>query len=94
MAGLRNSEQRYGLPRPEWLPYGRRRYRDSDSPLLDEALRARAQGLSLAAAVAQALTGGGPFRDTSTLRRAEPAHPWLAGARDDQDHAAGGDACD
>ncbi len=76
VAGLRNWEQRYGLPRPERLPNGRRRYRESDCQLLDEVLRGRAQGLSLAAAVAHALTGGGSFRDMSIfagLRRRHPA---------------------
>ena len=52
VAGLRNWEQRYSLPRPERLPNGRRRYRESDCLLLDEVLRGRAQGLSLAAAMA------------------------------------------
>ena len=68
VAGLRNWEQRYGLPRPERLPNGRRRYRESDCLLLDEVLRGRAQGLSLAAAMAHALSG--PAR--SGTRRFSP----------------------
>src|SRR5450755_713869 len=64
-SGLRNWEQRYGLPRPERLPNGRRRYRESDCALLTEVLRGRDQGLSLAAAMAHALSGAGPFRDAS-----------------------------
>jgi MerR family transcriptional regulator, light-induced transcriptional regulator len=77
VAGLRNWEQRYGLPRPERLANGRRRYRESDCLLLDEVLRGRAQGLSLAAAVAHALTGGGPFRDTSIFAGLRRRHPGL-----------------
>jgi MerR family transcriptional regulator, light-induced transcriptional regulator len=74
--GLRNWEQRYGLPRPERLPNGRRRYRESDCVLLAEVLRGRAQGLSLSAAVAHALSGAAPFGETSIfagLRRRHPA---------------------
>ena len=77
VAGLRNWEQRYGLPRPERLPNGRRRYRESDCLLLDEVLRGRAQGLSLAAAMAHALSGAGPFRDTSIFAGLRRRHPGL-----------------
>ena len=77
VAGLRNWEQRYGLPRPERLPNGRRRYRESDCLLLDEVLRGRARGLSLAAAMAHALSGAGPFRDTSIFAGLRRRHPGL-----------------
>ena len=77
VAGLRNWEQRYGLPRPERLPNGRRRYRESDCLLLDEVLRGRAQGLSLAAAVTHALSGAGPFRDASIFAGLRRRHPSL-----------------
>src|ERR1035438_10246765 len=77
VAGLRNWEQRYSLPRPERLPNGRRRYRESDCLLLDEVLRGRAQGLSLAAAMAHALSGAGPFRDTSIFAGLRRRHPGL-----------------
>ena len=76
--GLRNWEQRYGLPRPERLPNGRRRYRESDCALLAEVLRGRAQGLSLSAAVAHALAGTVPFRETSIFAGLRRRHPGLA----------------
>jgi DICT domain-containing protein len=60
VAGLRNWEQRYGLPRPQRTPSGQRRYTEADCDLLTEVLRHRASGLSLSAAMAQATasTGG------------------------------------
>src|SRR6201996_7031540 len=60
VAGLRNWEQRYGLPRPQRTPSGQRRYTEVDCDLLTEVLRHRASGLSLSAAMAQATasTGG------------------------------------
>jgi len=76
--GLRNWEQRYGLPRPERLPNGRRRYRESDCALLAGVLRGRAQGLSLSAAVAHALAGTVPFRETSIFAGLRRRHPGLA----------------
>jgi len=75
--GLRNWEQRYGLPRPERLPSGRRRYRESDCALLAEVLRGRAQGLSLSAAVAHALSGAAPFQETSIFAGLRRRHPGL-----------------
>jgi len=54
VAGLRNWERRYGLPRPERSAGGQRRYRESDCAALAEVLRARDRGLSLPAAIAQA----------------------------------------
>ena len=75
--GLRNWEQRYGLPRPERLPNGRRRYRESDCALLAEVLRGRAQGLSLSAAVAHALSGAMPFREISIFAGLRRRHPDL-----------------
>jgi DICT domain-containing protein len=76
VAGLRNWEQRYGLPRPQRLPSGQRRYREADCDLLAEVLRRRAGGLSLAAAMAQATvsTGGGAEQSIfAGLRRQHPA---------------------
>jgi DICT domain-containing protein len=58
VAGLRNWEQRYGLPRPERSPAGQRLYRESDCALLAEVLRGRARGLSLPAAIAHATDSG------------------------------------
>ena len=76
VAGLRNWEQRYGLPRPQRLPSGQRRYREADCELLAEVLRRRASGLSLSAAMAQATasTGGGAEPSIfAGLRREHPA---------------------
>jgi DICT domain-containing protein len=77
VAGLRNWEQRYGLPRPERLPNGRRRYRELDCVLLAEVLRGRARGLSLSAAVAHALAGTAPFRQTSIFAGLRERYPAL-----------------
>jgi DICT domain-containing protein len=59
VAGLRNWEQRYGLPRPQRSPSGQRRYTEADCDLLTEVLRHRAAGLSLPAAMAQAAASTG-----------------------------------
>jgi DICT domain-containing protein len=75
VSGLRNWEQRYGLPRPERLPNGRRRYRESDCALLAEVLRGRDQGLSLSAAVAHAASA--PSRETSIYAGLRRRHPGL-----------------
>jgi MerR family transcriptional regulator, light-induced transcriptional regulator len=75
VAGLRNWEQRYGLPRPQRSPSGQRRYREADCDLLAEVLRRRASGLSLSAAMAQATasTGGGAGQSVfAGLRRQHP----------------------
>src|ERR1700729_3348142 len=76
VAGLRNWEQRYGLPRPQRSPGGQRRYREADCDLLTEVLRRRAAGLSLSAAMAQATasTGGGTEQSIfAGIRRQHPA---------------------
>ena len=54
VSGLRNWEQRYGLPRPQRSAGGQRRYTEADCDLLAEVLRLRADGLSLPAAMARA----------------------------------------
>src|ERR1700759_832035 len=59
VAGLRNWEQRYGLPRPQRSPSGQRRYTEADCDLLTEVLRHRAAGLSLPAAMALAAASAG-----------------------------------
>ncbi len=59
VAGLRNWEQRYGLPRPQRSPSGQRRYTEADCDLLTEVLRHRAAGRSLSAAMAQAVASTG-----------------------------------
>jgi MerR family transcriptional regulator, light-induced transcriptional regulator len=58
-AGLRNWEQRFGVPRPERSAGGRRLYRESDCALLGEIQRGRATGLSLPAAIARAAAAAG-----------------------------------
>src|ERR1700759_3584876 len=76
VAGLRNWEQRYGLPRPKRSPTGQRRYTEADCDLLTEVLRRRAAGLSLSAAMAQATAIGGEGTERSIfagLRRQHPA---------------------
>jgi DICT domain-containing protein len=76
VAGLRNWEQRYGLPRPKRSPTGQRRYTEADCDLLTEVLRRRAAGLSLSAAMAQATAIGGEGAERSIfagLRRQHPA---------------------
>jgi DICT domain-containing protein len=76
VAGLRNWEQRYGLPRPQRSPSGQRRYREADCDLLTEVLRRRAAGLSLSAAMAEATasTGGGTEPSIfAGIRRHHPA---------------------
>src|SRR5579859_4330945 len=59
VAGLRNWERRYGLPRPHRSPSGQRRYTEADCDLLADVLRRRAGGLSLTAAMAQAIASAG-----------------------------------
>jgi DICT domain-containing protein len=75
VAGLRNWEQRYGLPRPQRSAGGQRRYRDSDCALLAEVLRGRASGLSLPAAMARALAGTEP--EPSVFAGLRDRHPDL-----------------
>ena len=76
VAGLRNWEQRYGLPRPARSPGGQRLYRESDCLLLAEVQRGRASGLSLPAAIARA-TQAGPGRDISIFAGLRQRHPEL-----------------
>ena len=78
VAGLRNWEQRYGLPRPQRSPSGQRRYREADCELLLEVLRRRDSGLSLSAAMAQAVATAGGAGEQSIftgIRRQHPALP-------------------
>src|ERR1700761_2673553 len=78
VAGLRNWEQRYGLPRPQRTPSGQRRYTEADCDLLAEVLRHRTAGLSLPAAMAQATasassSGGTEPSVFAGLRRQHPS---------------------
>jgi DICT domain-containing protein len=78
VAGLRNWEQRYGLPRPQRTPSGQRRYREADCDLLIEVLRLRAGGLSLSAAMTQATARAEGDTEQSIfagIRRRHPALP-------------------
>jgi DICT domain-containing protein len=77
VAGLRNWEQRYGLPRPQRLANGQRRYRESDCDLLADVLRGRAGGLSLPAAMARALSGAKSNMPDSIFAGLRRRHPDL-----------------
>jgi DICT domain-containing protein len=72
VAGLRNWERRYGLPRPERSAGGQRRYRESDCAVLMEVLRGRDRGLSLPAAIAQATAAALEPSLFAGLRRRHP----------------------
>jgi MerR family transcriptional regulator, light-induced transcriptional regulator len=74
VAGLRNWERRYGLPRPARSAGGQRRYRESDAALLAEVQRGRERGLSLNAAIAQATAVAG---ETSLFAGLSRRHPGL-----------------
>jgi DICT domain-containing protein len=77
VAGLRNWEQRYGLPRPQRTASGQRRYREADCVLLTDVLRGRASGLSLPAAMAQAVDGAGRTPEPSIFAGLRRRHPDL-----------------
>lgn len=77
VAGLRNWEQRYGLPRPQRTASGQRRYRETDCALLADVLRGRASGLSLPAAMAQAVDGAGKTPEPSIFAGLRRRHPDL-----------------
>lgn len=80
VAGLRNWEQRYGLPRPRRSPGGQRRYTEADCVLLGEVLRLREGGLSLPAAMARAadaVSSPGPGGGGSIFAGLRRAHPGL-----------------
>lgn len=72
IAGLRNWERRYGLPKPERSAGGQRRYRESDCAVLMEVLRGRDRGLSLPAAIAQATAAAPAPSLFAGLRRHHP----------------------
>ena len=76
-AGLRNWEQRYGVPRPRRSASGQRRYTEADCDLLTDVLRRRAAGLSLAAAVAAASGAGPAGGETSIFAGLRRRHPQL-----------------
>ncbi|HEY6786853.1 MAG TPA: MerR family transcriptional regulator, partial [Trebonia sp.] len=55
VATLRSWEDRYGFPRPQRLAGGHRRYDNGDVALIAQIQRLRAAGLSLQAAIGQAV---------------------------------------
>jgi DICT domain-containing protein len=76
-ATLRSWEVRYGFPRPRRLAGGHRRYEQADAAVISEALRLRASGMSLQAAIGQAAARtaeAGPSVFAALRRR----HPGLA----------------
>lgn len=77
VAGIRNWEQRYGLPRPGRSAGGQRRYTEADCDLLADVLRHRAGGLSLPAAVAQATASAGNSPGPSIFAGVRRQHPGL-----------------
>jgi len=77
VVGLRNWEQRYGLPRPQRSPSGQRRYREADCDLLLEVVRRRDSGLSLSAAMAQAVASAGRATGQSIFAGVRRQHPDL-----------------
>ena len=77
VAGLRNWERRYGLPRPHRSPSGQRRYTEADCDLLADVLRRRAGGLSLSAAMAQAIASAGSPPGPSIFAEVRRHHPDL-----------------
>lgn len=71
---LRMWERRHGFPAPERLPSGHRRYDESDVELVQQVVREREAGLSLAAAIARArqAPGGAAESIFAGLRRRSP----------------------
>lgn len=77
---LRMWEQRHGVPRPQRLASGHRRYSEADVELIDRVVRERAAGLELPAAIAAAeraqSTGPAPGAEEDSihagLRRRRP----------------------
>jgi DICT domain-containing protein len=71
---LRMWERRHGFPTPERLPSGHRRYHESDVDLVEQVVRERAAGLSLAAAISRARDSAGEAAESifAGLRRRYP----------------------
>src|SRR5215213_674368 len=75
---LRMWERRHGFPRPERLPSGHRRYRDSDVDLIRRVAGERDAGMSLAVAIARAresADGVEPSIFAGMRRRRPELHP-------------------
>ncbi len=77
---LRMWERRHGFPVPERLPSGHRRYSESDVQLVEQVMRERAAGLSLAAAIGRARESATPAAESifAGLRRRRPDLPAIA----------------
>lgn len=71
---LRMWERRHGFPVPERLASGHRRYSERDVELVEQVLRERAAGVSLAAAIARVRESGGSAEPSifAGLRRRLP----------------------
>ena len=76
VATLRSWEERYGFPRPQRLEGGHRRYDGGASALISEVLRLRTSGLSLQAAIGQAVARVAEA-ETSVFAGLRRRHPGL-----------------
>jgi MerR family transcriptional regulator, light-induced transcriptional regulator len=74
IATLRAWETRYGFPEPKRLPSGHRRYDEHDIEMLNEIVRARAEGLSLETAIdhARRMPARVDLSIFAAVRRADP----------------------
>lgn len=72
---LRMWERRHGFPAPERTARGHRRYKEEEVRRIREVLRARAEGLSIGAAIARAQRDDGGSSIFAALRE---RHPELA----------------
>ena len=75
-ATLRSWEGRYGFPVPRRLTGGHRRYEMGDIALIQDVLRLRASGMSLAAAISQVTTL--PTQAEPSVFALRRRHPSLA----------------
>lgn len=76
-ATLRSWEDRHGFPRPLRRAGGHRRYQDGDVALIGEVLRLRASGMSLQAAIGQAVARE-VAAEPSVFAALRRRHPGLA----------------
>lgn len=72
-------ESRYDFPSPQRLPGGHRRYRERDAEQVREVARLRADGLSMAAAIARVRAAAEPV-PVSVFAGLRERHPELAPA--------------
>jgi MerR family transcriptional regulator, light-induced transcriptional regulator len=75
-ATLRSWEERYGFPLPQRLEGGHRRYDTGDAALIGEVLRLRTSGMSLQAAIGQAVARV-PEAELSVFAGLRRRHPGL-----------------